>query len=510
MHPLDILLVLLLAPAAFAAPTRARGPAAWWRWLARAAVVCVALQAVVGLPRWQFGAAYAVTAWLFISLWRARADRPRRTAQRRAITWLRTVCLAGLFAITLVLALGFPVFTPPTPSGANRVGRVRFVLDADAPIDPLAHDGSRRLLPILVWYPAAPVPGASPELFWPDAPIATPAALSLAGLPRLNPLSHLHTIRSHSYPDAPIASSQARYPVVVFSHGYGSTPWQNSVQMEELASHGFIVFSVGHPYESAGLVFPDGHLLVGDGERMRAVFAQAREARTSSGDRPHALLDQSLDLWVQDIGRLVDHLESIDDGTSRDQGLPTPLMAHRLDRSRLGVFGMSFGGSAAAEFCLRDDRCAAALNMDGRQHGRAETTPLDVPLLYFVREGNTLNDDIYGRSTGDRYRVEVTGARHWNFSDASLVAPILELAGLLGRIDGRRTEAVLNAYTLAFFDRYLRDGRWRLLFAAPSTAGFPEVVLSPHLAPIEPPTIRLSPPRPGSYTRKSTPARSRP
>ena len=57
-------------------------------------------------------------------------------------------------------------------------------------------------------------------MFWPDAPIATPAALSLAGLPRLNPLSHLHTIRSHSYPDAPIASSQARYPVVVFSHGH--------------------------------------------------------------------------------------------------------------------------------------------------------------------------------------------------------------------------------------------------------------------------------------------------
>src|SRR6476620_11763004 len=119
MHPLDILLVLLLAPAALAAPTRARGPAAWWRWLARAAVVCVALQAVVGLPRWQFGAAYAVAAWLFISLWRARADRPRRTAQRRAITWLRTVCLAGLFAITLVLALGFPVFTPPTPDAVR-------------------------------------------------------------------------------------------------------------------------------------------------------------------------------------------------------------------------------------------------------------------------------------------------------------------------------------------------------------------------------------------------------
>jgi hypothetical protein len=280
--------------------------------------------------------------------------------------------------------------------------------------------------------------------------------------------------------------------------------------MEELASHGFIVFSVGHPYESAGLVFPDGHLLEGDAERIQAVFTEAREARTSSREGTHALLDQSLDLWVHDIGRLVDHLEAIDDGTSRDQGLPTALMAHRLDRERLGVFGMSFGGSAAGEFCVRDDRCVAVLNLDGRQHGQAETTPLDVPVLYFVREGNTLNDAVYGRSTSDRFRVEIAGARHWNFSDASLVAPFLTVEGLLGRIDGSRMEAVLNVYTLAFFDRYLRDGRWPLLFSAPSSAGFPEVVLSSRLAPIEPPTMRLSPAGQGSYTRRSTRARPRP
>ena len=32
-------------------------------------------------------------------------------------------------------------------------------------------------------------------------------------------------------------------------------------------------------------------------------------------------------------------------------------------------------------------------------------------------------------------------------------------------------EALLSAYTLAFFDRYLRDGRWPLLFTPPSSAG---------------------------------------
>ena len=506
MHPLDILLMAAIVPAALTAPTRGRPPARWWRWLACAALVCLVVQAAFGWPRWQFAPSYAVTAWLLVRLWQFRAHASGPPAQgRRMGAWLWTIAVAGLLAITITFAIGLPVFAPPAPSGPYPVGRVRFIVDDGAPIDPLATDGTtRRVLPILGWYPAKPLPGTRPEPFWLDAPVVAPTALRLVGLPPLNPLAHLQSIRSHSYPDAPLASDRSRYPVLVFSHGYGSTPWQNAIQMEALASHGFIVLSVGHPFESAGLLFPDGHVLPGDVQRMRAVFAQVREARTSSSDGTHPLLDQSLDLWVQDIGRVVDHLEAIDNGTSRDQGLPSALMAHRLDRAHLGVFGMSFGGSAAAEFCVRDDRCLAVVNMDGRQHGEAETTPLAVPLLYFVREGNTVNDEIYGRSTGDRYRVEVVGARHWNFSDASLVAPILESAGLLGRIDGHRMEALLSAYTLAFFDRYLRDGRWRLLFSAPSSSGFPEVVLSPHLAPIQPPTMRLSPPGQGSYTRRST------
>ena len=96
--------------------------------------------------------------------------------------------------------------------------------------------------------------------------------------------------------------------------------------MEELASHGFIVFSLGHPFESAGLLFPDGHLRPGDlAQRMRAVIAEARESNVESElEDTRPLLAESLELWVHDIGRLVDHLEAIDDGNARDQGWRAP------------------------------------------------------------------------------------------------------------------------------------------------------------------------------------------
>ena len=166
---------------------------------------------------------------------------------------------------------------------------------------------------------------------------------------------------------------------------------------------------------------------------------------------------------------------------------------------------MSFGGSAAGEFCLPRQSLVAALNMDGRQPGTGSGHTARRAVALLRAEGNTpwSDESRPGHSTGDRYRVEVAGATHWNFSDASLVVPILETAGLLGRIDGRRMEALLSAYTLAFFDRYLRDGRWPLLFTPPSSAVFRRSCSVRVLRPIEPPTIRLSPPGPGSYTRRS-------
>ena len=66
---------------------------------------------------------------------------------------------------------------------------------------------------------------------------------------------------SHSARDAPLAPGKHR--VVIFNHGQGSFTKQNFSNMEELASHGYVVISIGHPEESllardangAGIVF---------------------------------------------------------------------------------------------------------------------------------------------------------------------------------------------------------------------------------------------------------------
>ncbi|MBL8270283.1 MAG: hypothetical protein JNL55_28045, partial [Steroidobacter sp.] len=55
------------------------------------------------------------------------------------------------------------------------------------------------------------------------------------------------------------------------------------------------------------------------------------------------------------------------------------------------------------------------------------------------------------RSTSDWYHVTVAGTTHASFSDL----PLFE-AEKPGNLNSRAAHAIINDYTLAFFDRYLR------------------------------------------------------
>ena len=68
------------------------------------------------------------------------------------------------------------------------------------------------------------------------------------------------------------------------------------------------------------------------------------------------------------------------------------------------------------------------------------------------------------RSTNDWYEVWIANTQHGNFSDS----PLFASGTPPGELDPRRAHEIINAYTLAFFDRYLR-GRASDLLKGPSS-----------------------------------------
>ena len=48
-----------------------------------------------------------------------------------------------------------------------------------------------------------------------------------------------------------------KFPIIIFSHGNGGLRTQNTNQVEELVSHGYIVIAVDHTFDAGFIQFPD-------------------------------------------------------------------------------------------------------------------------------------------------------------------------------------------------------------------------------------------------------------
>ncbi len=347
-----------------------------------------------------------------------------------------------------------------------------------------------RDLMVQVWYPAEKAAGAQAIPMWPDAKNLGLQVARTFGMPGFL-FDQLGLVRSHTYRDAPMASAGPDFPVLVFSHAYiPGYAGQNIVQMEELASHGYVVFSVAHTYEAALVEYPDGRLAPYSEDRYQAVIRNGtvraipilkevmaavdpaekeKFFRQYLAENPAA--QESLKVWTEDTRFVLDQIEALENGG------PAGPFSGRLDLSRIGLFGHSMGGAVTGEVCMLDDRCKAAVNLDGIQLGDVIDGRIRQPLLMMYSAINAgQNDGIYAKSADIQYRVVVRGTVHTDYCDFPLVSPLFQLAGAAGKLDPYRMEHILNTYLLAFFGKYL-NGIESPLLNGPDPA-FPEVEFS--------------------------------
>src|SRR5947209_15017093 len=84
-------------------------------------------------------------------------------------------------------------------------------------------------------------------------------------------------------------------------------------------------------------------------------------------------------MWTADTQFVVDHLRLLNDD-------PSGKFAGRMDLQRLGMFGHSFGGATALEFCHEDSRCKAAVDVDGIPFGRVVPQGLSKPCMFLLSD----------------------------------------------------------------------------------------------------------------------------
>ncbi|MEV4345828.1 acetylhydrolase [Actinoplanes sp. NPDC049596] len=343
------------------------------------------------------------------------------TTRRTLLTAALTVPMAGAWAAP---ALAAPArLTLPRPTGPHRIGTMSLLLD--------------RKFMVSVWYPARDIRRHPPAPWMPAASMRALLADNGFDADVAAPLSVGHEG----------APATGRWPVILYSHGAGSHRSDTTVIVQELASHGYVVVTVDHSHDSYSQL-PDGRVLVPD------------DISATPWDHAH------------DLRLVVDWIEDLAAGRRR---LPVAL-GPALDTSRIGVYGWSKGGTAAALLMNSDRRVRAGLSLDAPMLSQPPVTDLYRPFMLMTAENVPGGEEsgvaeMWPLLHGWRRQLHVKDASHDSFNDHHWLIP--QLTGDAGGFDPAQAVRIQQAYPLAFFELHLRNRRQRLL-EAPSPA-FTEV-----------------------------------
>ena len=376
----------------------------------------------------------------------------------------------------------------PEPTGQHAVGRMSYDWVDSTRAEIYAADGKdRRELVVFVWYPAK----ERAAEFAPYLPQTWLPAVEFLGI-------NVAGLRSHAVLDASVAADDTAYPVLLLSPS-GVPPLLLTAIAEELASHGFIVVGVNPTYETAVTAFGDGRVV----PMNPAAVGGALGPQTGSHDEVFRQRASLCEYKAADLASVANQLERLNSD-------PAERLAGRLDLERFAAFGHSFGGNAALEWCRSDQRCQAAVNLDGALWSEVGRVGLECPVLQVLAEhgefavaaedavkaGAAPNLDWFeaekaitfgGWRTVQQqaqpgYTAQIRGATHVSFmdipflplADGSIVKPGIDAT----KIEPPRMWRITCDLMLAFFARHLIGGA----AASPPDAladGYPELIIGP-------------------------------
>ena len=351
----------------------------------------------------------------------------------------------------------------PAVTGSYSVGRVTVEWTDQSRMEPLDADHGYRTLAVDIWYPAEASSGP-PALYLDLA--AFERAIGAAGTrrqlaPAYDAIKDGRAV-TRAVVNAPFAKSIAAAPVLIFSPGGGMVREMYAAQLSDLASHGFIVAAITHPYDGIVSVYRDAHIVKYDAKRWPQIPSIEGEWNLNQ-----------LDWHARDIRFVLDQLS---------QSNADLTFTGHVDMRHVGAFGHSFGGVAAAQACQTDARFSACLNEDGMAGWRpfnvnrgtwrpkqrfmlifrdlppgpapAEFAEFAERLLKLLKRDH----EIAMKSvSGGAYEVALRAAvmSHADFTDLPMLGAMTNTEQ-----DARaQVLATIRSLTLAFFDEALRGKR---------------------------------------------------
>ena len=371
------------------------------------------------------------------------------------VTLLILMLLSSLGCSTIVRTT-LPFNDLPAPSGPYTVGTgIETWEDNSRPEAFTDNPTDVRRIVVQYWYPAA-VPSMAETTPHPylDQPAKRMGAFAQAmGLPEFL-VEHIQEVRTHSLYGQTVHPDTDTLPIVVFSHGLGGMKSQNTIQAEELASHGYLVIAADHAFDAYLTIFDDG---------TTADYRSSGSEISSEADF-WAVRGPQLSARTQDVRFILDVISERKSASAADIATPASALWQRLDLNRIGVFGHSFGGATSLMALSQDPRIRAGIALDGWMVPVPEETigeGIRKPVLYLGQESwdEPLNyeklDRFIANSSGYATREIWAGTKHMDFADAPHLSNFARRIGFAGTLPSEELRLRLNQNILTFFATHL-------------------------------------------------------
>ena len=351
----------------------------------------------------------------------------------------------------------YPVFT-----GSYKVGVSEFTVDTGRTETIKLHEGEERKLSCRIYYPSTEegIEGKEKSEYM-------SRQLCAAYKTDYDKKMAAGENRIDCYVNAEPAPGE-KFPLILFSHGYGSFRDSNTYMCGEICSHGYVVVVIGHPHETMALNYADGSCVEIDKKALEsakpiipAIVSSIKLIMAKGTDEEihkkfeknyYSGLSKRVDEWCIDTDNVCDYVKAeFSDRIDPDAGV--------------GLTGHSMGGAVTHKILRTSDKYACGINIDGGLFGEYEGMALRKPFMNINCDQNkTTTTGAYIDCKVPVYSAIFKDMRHLGFTDLIFFFPV---KSQVGKLPSDILHRNLSGLHVQFFDKYIKGKAVEMTAADP-------------------------------------------
>ena len=358
----------------------------------------------------------------------------KRSSTTKAKTIISTVMSMILIGFSLFPAFIFTGYSGLKTNGQYEVKETQAILIDNSRLETRENDGSNREIPVHFYYPESDV---------------------------------------------------INCPLIVFAHGSFGYYQSNTSLYEELASNGYVVASIDHPYYAFFTKDTAGNTIIVDMEFMQTAIDIQNSSDFTETDYNIECEWMSIrtadENFVLDTIKIAKDLGLLDTAwytESENVKAEVLKVLEMTDMEKIGLTGHSIGGATAVQLGRERDDITAVVDIDGTMLGEHtsynngklsyNSEPYPIPILSLDNERHWgsyvdgfddkteyVNKYLLDNAVDGR-EAHFDGTEHMDFTDLPLLSPTLAKMLGKGSVDSSEFIPQMNSIILNYFNYYLK------------------------------------------------------